>query len=329
MIGVIGLLVVTALALVGSALFSGMETGVYSLNRVQLRVRGQQNDPQARRLARLMDRSDELVVTTLFGTNLFDFIATAAVTSLMIGLAPPNLAEVYATAVLTPLVLVFGGMIPKDLFQRQSDRLMYPLSLTLLLFKRLAQATGLVILLRSITTVLLRWVDPARAAEREQLLPRTRMLRLLHEGAARGGLTVYQRDIIDRVLNLWRVGVGQVMTPRRRALLMPATISREDFLRAARMAHFSRIPMTGDDPARVIGIVNVYDVITDDAARPPREHLRPALSLPASESVSGALLKLQRARQVMAIVVDPTGRCLGLLTVKDLVEEIVGDLDVW
>jgi CBS domain containing-hemolysin-like protein len=318
------------LAILLGGLASGSETGVYCLDRVRLRVACEQGDAAARRLERLTRRSEDLVITALVGTNVADYLATACVTALLLRAAlSPGAAEVYATLVVTPLILVFGAIIPKDWFRRESNRLLSRLSWPLLVSLRLLQATGLVWVLRTLTHVLLRRMGPGRSAGEGELLPRARTLHLLREGAARGGLTLFQRDLIERVLNLSGVRVRDVMIPRSRAATVPRDISRVDFLRVARMAHFSRLPVYQSDPARIIGILNVYDVLIDQEERPVAGHIRPPLTLLEDLSVSAALLKLQRARETMAIVQDRAGSCVGILTVKDLVEEIVGDLEVW
>lgn len=326
LVPLVGLLV----GLVLSAFFSGAETGVYTLNRLRLRVRAAQQQPRATLLARLMERPEELVITTLLGTNIADYLTSASLTAMLVALVGGGEAEVLATLIGTPLVLIFGGIIPKDWFQRDADRLMYGVAPALLVCKRGAQLTGLVGALRGLTRGLIRMIDPSRAVREEDLLPRTRMLRQLREGAASGGLSVFQRDLIERVLNVSHVRVSQVMIARERAAIVAEDISREDFLRIARMAHFSRLPMHArGNSGRVVGIVNVYDVITDERPRAPWEYRHEPLRLAADERVPAALLKLQETRQAMAIVEDGRGQCIGILTVKDLVEEIVGELEVW
>jgi putative hemolysin len=325
------LLIIGALiAIMLSALFSGAETGVYCLDRVRLGVRSEQKDRQARRLAALMERREDLVITTLLGTNVADYLLTVCVTALLLGVAVSgSLAEIYATAIVTPIILVFGGVIPKDWFQRQSDRLMYPLALPLKWCWRGACWIGVVWLLRTLTRRLLHGIDPLRASAEKDLLPRVRVRRLLREGAVSGGLSPFQRDTIERVMNISSVRVADVMVARQRAAIVPSDIPGADVLRIARMAHFSRLPVYRDDPRRIVGILNVYHVLTDEHRRPIAEYVQPATYVQAGESVPAALLKLQQARQVMGIVVDPAGNCLGLFTIKDLVEEIVGELAAW
>jgi putative hemolysin len=325
------LLIAAAIAgVVLSAFFSGTETGVYCLNRVRLRVAAEHGEGAARRLERLMRRPEDLVIMSLLGTCVMDYVIAAALSALLLLTVTEHYAELYATAIATPLIFVFGGILPKDWFRRQSNRLMTRLSWAIEAGVRLARATGLVWLLRSLSSRLIRVVDPeADAAEGDWLSPRSRTLHLLREGAARGGLTHFQRDLIERVLNLSEVRVRDVMIPRARIAAAPLDLRRDEFLRIARMAHFSRLPAYRDDPRRMVGIVNVYDVLTDRDRRPVAAHVRAPLVLAPQITVAAALLRLQRERHAMAIVADAGGHCIGILTMKDLVEEIVGDLEVW
>lgn len=309
---------------------SGIETGSYCLNRVRLRVWSEQNRPGARRLAGLIARHGDLVITLLLTNVLADYICTACVTALLLQYAVASgSAEFWTTLLVTPVLLVFGGILPKDRFRREADRWMYPLALPLHAVVRLVQATGFVWLMRSVTRAFARWIDPTRDAREAQVLPRANVRLLLHEGAALGGLSSFQRDLIDRVMNLAHVRVGSVMIPRQRAATVALDVPRDDFLRIARMAHFSRLPVYRDDPRQIIGVVAVFDVLTDPQRQPIAAHVRPPITLTEQVNVSTALLQLQQARETMAIVQDRAGRCLGILTLKDLVEEIVGDLEAW
>jgi len=130
-------------------------------------------------------------------------------------------------------------------------------------------------------------------------------------------------------LNLSAVRAADVMIPRDRVAMVPLEIGRDDFLRVARMAHFSRLPVYRGDSRQVVGIVNVYDVLTDREDRPVAAHVRVPVTFVEGTSVAAALLELQGSRETMAMVEDGEGRCVGLLTLKDLVEEIVGDLEAW
>lgn len=314
-----------------SSTCSGLETGVFSLNRVRLRVRAESGDRRAVRLQGVMSRTEDAFIALLLGNTVADYVSTVCLTSLlMLAAVSPALTEVYTTLILTPLVLVFGGIIPKDWFRRECERLMYLLAVPLYVGVLAARGTGLVFVLRGLSTRLNRWIDPQHALRREaEPRTRTHMLQMLEEGAVSGGLSHMQRDLIARVMNTSQVRVAAVMIQRARAATVPIDIPREEFLRIARMAHFSRLPVWRGDPKRMVGFVAVFDVLTDEQKLPIAAHLREAVVLSPDERVPAALQRMQTARKPMAIVEDRQGNCLGILTVKDLVEEIVGDLEAW
>lgn len=318
------------LSIVASGLFSGSETGIYCLNHVRLRVAAEHGDARARRLEWLMRRPEELVITALLGTNIADYLATAFSAALLLHLSvSASFAEVYATAIVTPLIFVFGGVVPKDWFRREANRLMAAQSGVVLVCLRAVQYTGLVWFFKQLTHRLIRLIDPQAAEASAAVLPRARTLHLLREGAARGGLSKTQRDLMERVLRLSDVRCADVMIPRSRVAMVPRDIARDEFIRMARMAHFSRLPVHTGDPRQIVGIINVYDVLADRDSLAPEQHVRPPLVLPPATPVSAALLRLQAGHQAMAIVADNHGHCQGILTIKDLVEEIVGELEAW
>jgi putative hemolysin len=320
----------TAVAVLASGFFSGTEMGVYALNNVRLRVASARGQRNARRLLPLVERFETLVIAALIGTNIADYAASACVTALLLrSLAYPEAAELITTAIVTPLILVFGNILPKDRYRRNANELMTFFAFPLLVCNLLARLTGLPWLLTHLSQVLLRLIDPVRAESDRNLVPRARFLKLLREGAERGGLTSFQRDVFERVMGLAQTRVVRVMVPRQRAAMVSQDISREDLLRIARMAHFSRLPVFARDPRRVVGVLTVFDVLADEEHRPIQDHIRPVLTLRATDTVPVALRRMQREHQALAIVVDNRGNTLGLLTVKDLVEEIVGDLDAW
>jgi CBS domain containing-hemolysin-like protein len=274
-----------------------------------------------------MQRPEDLVITTLAAANVGDYIVSASSVALCLYFgASEAWAEVWATLVGTPIVLVLGGILPKDLFQRESDRWMYVLATPLTWTTRALQVIGLIGLLRGIGRLLLRWIEPGRSLSEDVLLPRARVQRMLIEGAAAGGLSKFQRESLERVMDMSQLRVRNFMAPRERCAIVSIDMPRDDLLRIARMAHFSRLPVYRGDPRNVVGLINVYDVLMDDQPRPLRDYVRDILQVPPTETAATALLKLQQQRQIMAAVVDGWGRCQGIFTIKDLVRCVVGEI---
>lgn len=318
------------LAVFASGLFSGLEMGIYSLNTMRLNLLADRGNKAAKRLRPFMSRYETLVSSALIGTNIADYVATACMTAALLHMSVgARQAELYATAVVTPLILVFGNILPKERFRVATDQWMYPLSWFVVTWTRLTQWTGLPAALSWLGRALLSVLDPSRAASERDLLPRARMMRGLREGMERGGLSELQREAFERVMRLSGMRVNAVMVPLARAAMIPETIRREDFLRIARMAHFSRLPVYRRQTRDVIGVVHVFDVLADPEARPVTEHMREIHTMRPNETVPAALRQMQQAGQTMAVVKNLQGQCIGLLTIKDLVEEIVGEIEVW
>jgi len=245
----------------------------------------------------------------------------------LVGLSPAR-TELAATAIMTPVIFIFAEVLPKNLFQRDADRLLYRTSRLLWLSNLAFRATGLIRLLRLIGERLIALI-PAARDQTDRLDPRRQMAALLREGVAEGLLTPEQTGIIDRVIGLASIRIGSVMIPRRQMVAIRIDADRQQFVELVRRCNYSRLPVYRDDPKHVVGIVNVHEVLACTQDRRLEDFLYPPVTVRPNETVSAVLLQMQRARRTMAIVIDRWGNCIGLVTLKDLVEEIVGELSAW
>ncbi len=324
-----GLLLAAAFGLIGSAISSGAETGMYNLSRLKLRVRDHRGDKNARRLTWYVQRFSHLLEGLLLWQNLCGFIFSAAVTVLLArqGFSEGQTALI-STLVITPVVLVLAEILPKDLFYTYADRWMYffaPL---------LAPAFFVVTAIPLLPVVKLLDKAALRLAGSSEDSPGALTLRqqfdlLVEESTATGIITDAQQDIIRRALRLARLTVRDVMIPWNRVVGAPSRISRDGFLALARRYNVSRMPVLGDSPAHVLGVVQVLDVLADPGKFDLQRHIRPAITVATDHSIRTAMALLQAQRRPMAIVMDKQKRAVGLVTMKDLVEELVGDLENW
>ena len=141
-----------------------------------------------------------------------------------------------------------------------------------------------------------------------------------------------QQDLVQRALRLGRTSVREVMIAWNRVIGVPAAISQDGFRAMVKRYNVSRMPVLGSSTTEVLGIVDVLDALAPRPAPAPfrvTEHLHPPMTLIGEQSVRSAITLMQRARQTIAIVVDRHGRAIGLVTMKDLIEELVGDLENW
>ncbi len=318
-----------------SGLFSGAETGIYCTNSARLRLLAHQGDVNARRMLELLSDRSGLLFTTLFGTNLANYAAPLCLTFVLLHAVEATsrgsgeqLAELYTTMILTPIVFVFGEIVPKNVFQRNADRLMPRLAGILRATHLLFQWTGIVAVQRWISNLALRKLN-RQTTSGSALHTSLDVYQVLREGAAEGVLSRMQSTIIERVHLLKTVRVGSIMVPSASVEMLPAEATRGSIEQRLRRLRHSRIPIYRGDRRNVVGVVHMLDVLGAPAASDMASLARPPIPIPARLPVMDALALLQREYRRIAIVVDPNGRCLGVVTVKDLVEEIVGELAAW
>lgn len=310
--------------------YSGSEMGLYCVNRVRLRLRAEQTDARdARRLSRLVHRQQETVLGILLGTNLANYLLTVATATLLAGAAgiQPHHVEFYTAAILSPLIFVIGDVVPKNCYQIKADRLMYrsalPLRATVLFFR----ATGVLWLLHGVTRLGARLAGHDEREEWRE--PRAEVVGLLREGAAEGALTEDQARIVERVMRLSTVRVGTIMVPRRHVAAVPVDADRGRFEQIVRGHNYSRMPVLARDRRSIVGIVNVYDVLADETDTGVETRMHTPVTIHARDSAASALVQLRRAPATMAIVTDPRRGFVGIVTLKDVIEEIFGELPAW
>lgn len=314
-----------ALALIFSFLYSATETGFYCLNRIRLRYRQERGWWTAKTISRLLDDPQGLLCTILIGNNIANYAATAAFTYTVEKNLPHLKAELVTTLILAPFLMIFCEIIPKSIAQRQADSLLYKVvpatQVSSMLFY------PLVILLKGISKLPQLFLKGVEVKESPFFHPQ-RLSLLLEEGTEGGAVSLYQNMMARNIMALGNIPVKKVMIPLEVVTMAPDTVGPETLKDLAREKKFSRVPIYERDRSKVVGIVTLLDFLREGKDE-VRSFVRPTTYLEADLPVDDALLRLRRAKQRMGIVTDGDGRAVGIVTIKDLVEEIVGELSVW
>ncbi len=323
------LILAGALALAGvalSALCSGIETGTYTINRVRLAVRTGRGEPAARRLTRELQNPERVLTTILIGNNIANYAGSFGLATII---ASMHLADWQAVAlnalVLTPVLFVFGETLPKDLFRTHTDRWTYRAAPVLTGMRRLFTVTGLLPLVERFGRLVAR---VAGGGDRMPVAARERMSQFIQEGAGAGALSEAQATLADRALALRDLTVAGEMIPWSdvRTIHVDATPAEREAI--IRRLPYTRLPVVnrrGD----VVGILNTLDACLDRDKATERLMYSPC-TLPSNARVTQALRTIRAAKRNMAIVLDSrTGRPVGIVTLKDLVEPVIGELGAW
>ena len=321
--------VVWSLLLAGGVImtgfYCGMETGIYVLNKIRLDLSAESGRRSARVLQRILDKPGNMLAVLLVGTNLGSYLATFAVTAMFVHAGAERKAEWYSLAIVTPILFIFAESVPKNVFQRLAERLVYRCAWLLEVSSVVLNACGAAPLVRGFAALMLK-VFGADGDSRP--LSQRGLATLLAEGHASGVLTQFQSMMVDRVIRIREVTLRDAMVPLAQVIKASRDVAVEEIIKLIGNHHYTRLPLV-DESDQVVAILDTYKVITaPGTVRLSDEAVEP-LILSGDLAVTDALYRMQRAHAAMAVVTDPDARHIGIVTIKDLVEEIVGELQAW
>lgn len=304
--------------LIFSAIFSGAETGVYSVSRVRLEAEAAQGRRPARQLSRLMRDDARLLITLLIGNNLALELLTNMTQATVEGSRiPPYTHELVVSLLLTPLVFLFGELIPKDLFRRRPHSLLTLVAPVIAVFRWLVSplAWPLALLATGLERLLgLRQEDFARILRREE------MVELLAEGRRTGAIPPQAEELAHNVLVLRHTPLARVALPWERVERVDLDRGEAAARTAVAGSGLTRLPAlrTGPDgQKRVVGYLHQLDVLGLAEGEALETCLRPILELPPDLPLDRAVTRLQGAGQRLAIVGD-LHHPRGLVSLMDL-----------
>ena len=305
--------------------FSGSEIALVHADRLKLHHLANKGNRGAARVLKMFRKPEILLGTTLVGTNVAVVALTTLGTILMIRFFGEH-GDLYAFLVYTPLFLIFGEVVPKSVYQQKSDQLspiiIYPLQLFSWLFYPLV--------------FVFSWVarKTARLAGIEmtnrELFVNREQIRSVIEMAERGAnIDVFDRDRIMRVIRYADITVGQAMIPIAEMTTIGHQQTTQEAVHLARQrAHF-RLPVYEGEHKQIIGVASftMWDLMDPKLIeRPLSELIKPAYYVTAHQLLDDLLPVLQQRKDHMAIVVDEFESAIGMITIEDILEEVVGEV---
>jgi putative hemolysin len=323
---ILGLILILAC----SAFFSGSETALMSLNRYRLRHLEEQHGRMATTIREVLSYPEKILATILTG-NVFVNTAAAAlvayvVTSQVTDPEKEAAALTIATLLLTALILVFGEMIPKSVAARHSEGWSFIVIRPIVFLIKLLGP--MVKLLTLISTGFLRLLgEPPRPLHHEMTLEELKAL--IQTGGGTGEEPGRKRQMLRKVFELGETRVSEVMVPRTEIVAVEVDSALEDIVTLVQKHRFSRIPVYRDTLDTIEGLVYSKDLIAHWGKKVPfklADVLRKPCFLPDRAKVEQALEQMQKQRVHLALVVDEHGGVEGMVTLEDLLEEIVGEL---
>ena len=308
-----------------SAFFSSSETGMLSLNRYRLRHQAKEGHRGAKRASALLERPDRLLGTILVGNNFVNILASAIATVLAIKLWD-EAGIAIATIGLTIVLLIFGEITPKTLAALRPEAVAYPVSLPLLMLQKVLYP--LVALLNWISNGLLKLLGVDLSNKGSDSLSTEELRSVVHESGS--DMPMKRQSMLLGILDLERVTVDDIMIPRNEVAGIDLEDDLETIVTQLRTTPHTRLPVFRKDINQIEGIVHMRQIarlLSHDQLT--RESLLEACDdpyfIPENTPLSTQLVNFQKQKRRIGIVVDEYGDVLGIVTLEDILEEIVGE----
>jgi CBS domain containing-hemolysin-like protein len=320
-----GMLLIILLCMILQALFSGLETGVISIHRMRLRHSVKQGEKSAEVLTGFLENTDRLLGTTLVGTNICVVVTSTVAAGLAVRLVG-DWGETLSSAVVSVALLVCCEYLPKAWFHSKPLERCSPYAGFLRIAESILHPLSAAIM--AITRLFLP--GPSTAfSKSDPFVTREELKELAQEGAQSGVLSPRESRMIRRVFELSGKRSDQIMIPLEGMTYVKSDSLISEFLDIARESDFTRFPVLDEEKNSFVGILNVYHVLSNptisdrttagDLARPP-------LFIPAGMPVDDVLPRLRGSRHPMCLVRAESGRTVGMLTIEDILKQIVGKL---
>ena len=311
------------LCLVATMFFSAAEMAFIAANRPRLRHLAEQGSATAAAYLEAFRHPERVLSTAMMGVTVAHIVAASATTwSLLPTLG--GLAPVVVTLILTPVMLVFGEIIPKAVARAWATslilRLYRPLLWTSVVLMPFVAFANLVVGL----TLRLYGV---RQADTRAFVSREELKALLQMEPGEAEVTTQEAELIDNIFDLGDTTVREVMVPLVEVAMLPDSASPQDAIALIQERGFSRLPVYRQRETNIVGIVAAMDLLSRGAEAATLDELkRPPYYVPETKRIDDLLREMQRSRAHMAVVVDEYGGSTGVVTLEDILEQIVGEI---
>jgi putative hemolysin len=318
-----------------ASFFNGAETGAYRLSRLRLRLGVEKRQWFSVLLGRVMQDGSGLLLTLLVGTNLSHYIATSAITTMFLDIVESaHAAELYAALLTAPMLFVFSELIPKNVFLYRADVLMSLFAPLLYVSHKVFTWCGAVPLLRLMSNLSARLIGSPASSRTMMTSSASHHVRaILRDTQEEGLLSRVQTEMIDRIVNIPGLRLSAVMVPLARIESVSIRSDRAALMKELRRHTCTRLLVWDGAPTKIVGFVNLYDVLGCPEPFTDLETcLKPIRNLGASTPIIEAVDLMRREELKIVLVMRRRGKRdvpVGIVTMKDLVEELMGELAEW
>ena len=293
-----------------------------SADQIKLRHRAAKGSKGAKLALKMLSKPEWLLSVTLVGTNISVVTNTTMVTALMIHLVGES-GSVLAIAIAAPLIWVFGEIVPKSVFQQKANELTPYVIFVLVFFSYLFYPILIVF------SVLTRFLTKITGGDdKNPFTLREEIVTMVHMStASKGDIKPLEQNMIRRMFNFTETTVKDVMMPLIDVIAVEKSITCQEAKKISSEKSHIRLPVYDERVDRIIGVLHTLELIGEDPQQPITSFIHQAVYVPTATSIKDLMAVLRAQGTVIAIVVDEFGGAEGIVTIEDIMEEVVEDLE--
>ncbi len=317
-------IVSVAVLVILSAFFSSAETAFSTVNRVRLRTLAEEDHKGAIRVLAILDQYGKMLSAILIGNNIVNLSASSVMTTFAINLWGSKAVGI-ATGALTLTILMFGEIIPKTWAMQRAESITLMFSPLIRLLMTIL--TPVIYLIDKLSNCILRLLHISSEGNNFHITEKElkTYVDVSHEG---GVIESEERALIYNVFDFGDTVAKDIMIPRIQMTTVPLTATYQEILSTFQSCMFTRLPVYGDDPDHIIGIVNIKDfiLVKDREKFSLKKILREAYYTYEYKNISDLLMEIRERSCNIAFVLSEYGATVGMITMEDIIEELVGEI---
>lgn len=315
-------LIVIVLCIVMSAYFSATETAFSSLNKIRIKNMAEKGNKKAELVMKLSENYDSLLSTILIGNNIVNILSASLATVLFVKMLGEDVGASVSTAVTTVIVLIFGEVSPKSIAKESPEKFaMFSAPILRVFVLILTPFNFLFRQWKKFLSLLFKSQEDSGITEEE-------FLSIVEEAEEDGGINAQESMLIQNAIEFTEQEAVDILTPRIDITGVSTTATQEEIAKIFAETGYSRLPLYEETLDHIIGIIYHKDFFNKvfNTEKQVKDIIKPAIFVPKSKKIGVLLRELQQKKSHIAVVLDEYGGTVGIITLEDILEELVGEI---
>jgi len=312
-------IVILIILVIGSAFFSASETAYTCLNKVRLKNMANSGNKRAEKVLALAEDYDKLISSILIGNNIVNILSTSLATALFVSLLGSSGVTV-STVVMTVTILLLGEIAPKTIARVMNEKIAFAF------FPLLSLVVNVLMPFNFIMGSWQKLMGRLFKNDEEHGVTEEELITMVEEAESDGEIDEHESELIRSAIEFTDLCVEDILTPRVDIVAVAADQTKEEISAVFSESRFSRLPVYEESVDDIIGILHEKDFYRERETMSVREMMSTPIAVMPSTRLSVLLKLLQQAKAHMAVVMDEYGGVIGIVTLEDILEELVGDI---